>query len=129
MDGSPSIDSIRAAVDGFDGLPSRCRTVGERDGLTFVDDALASNPFATVSSLAAFPGRELTVILGGADRGVDPTGLVEALAARRPRPRGRRAAARPESAGRVPGLPVGVGRRSPGRGCGPATSRTRCRRR
>ena len=87
LDGaSPSIDSIRAAVDGFDGLPSRCRTVGERDGLTFVDDALASNPFATVSSLAAFPGRALTVILGGADHGVDPTGLVEALASRRPVP-------------------------------------------
>lgn len=88
LDGrSPSMDSIRAAVDGFDGLPSRCRTVGQRDGLTFVDDALASNPFATVSSLEAFPGRELTVILGGADRGVDPTGLVDALAERRPRPR------------------------------------------
>ena len=71
-------------MDGFEGLPSRCRTVGERGGLTFVDDALASNPFATVSSLDAFPGRELTVILGGADRGVDTAGLVEALAARRP---------------------------------------------
>jgi UDP-N-acetylmuramoyl-L-alanine---L-glutamate ligase len=84
---SPSIGAIGAAVDGFDGLPSRCRTVGERGGLTFVDDALASNPFATVSSLDAFPGRELTVILGGADRGVDTAGLVEALAARRPVPR------------------------------------------
>ena len=71
---------------GSTGLPSRCRTVGERDGLTFVDDALASNPFATVASMAAFPGRELTVIVGGADRGVDPRGLVEALAARRPVP-------------------------------------------
>ena len=81
---SPSMPAIRAAAEGFEGLPSRCRTVGEHGGLTFVDDALASNPFATVSSLDAFPGRELTVILGGADRGVDTAGLVEALAARRP---------------------------------------------
>jgi UDP-N-acetylmuramoylalanine--D-glutamate ligase len=88
LDGrSPSMDSIRSVADGFAGLPSRCQTIGQRDGLTFVDDALASNPFATVSSLGAFPGRELTVILGGADRGVDPAGLVEALATRRPRPR------------------------------------------
>ena len=88
LDGrSPSIESIRAAVEGFDGLPSRCRTVGQRDGRTFVDDALASNPFATMSSIGAFPDRELTVIVGGADRGVDPTGLVEALSARRPVPR------------------------------------------
>ena len=67
----------------------RCRTVGERGGLTFVDDALASNPFATVSSLRRFSRpRGSTVILGGADRGVDTAGLVEALAApRRPVPR------------------------------------------
>ena len=80
-------------------LPSvaRCRGVrgpavpvpdGRRSGgVTFVDDALASNPFATVASVDAFPDRPLTVILGGADRGVDPGGLVEALADRRPAPR------------------------------------------
>jgi UDP-N-acetylmuramoylalanine--D-glutamate ligase len=55
--------------------------------VTFVDDALASNPFATVASIAAFADRQLTVILGGADRGVDPADLVEALAVRRPPPR------------------------------------------
>ena len=73
-----------------------CRTVGERHGLTFVDDALASNPFATVASLGAFPGREVTVILGGADRGVDPGDLVDAL---RPasRPAGGRAPPDPDA--------------------------------
>ena len=55
--------------------------------MTFVDDALASNPFATVASIDAFADRQLTVILGGADRGVDPGALVEALVVRRPAPR------------------------------------------
>lgn len=55
--------------------------------MTYVDDALASNPFATMASVDAFPDRELTVIVGGADRGVDATGLVRALADRRPAPR------------------------------------------
>ncbi len=88
LDGAcPSIDAIRAGAEGFAGLPSRCNRIGERDGITFVDDALASNPFATVASLDAFPGRELTVILGGADRGVDPSDLAEAIATRRPVPR------------------------------------------
>jgi UDP-N-acetylmuramoylalanine--D-glutamate ligase len=88
LDGAcPSIDAISAAAVGFGGLPSRCHRVGERDGITFVDDALASNPFATIASLDAFPGRELTVILGGADRGVDPSDLAEAITARRPVPR------------------------------------------
>ena len=83
----PAASAVTAAVDGFDGLPSRCRTVGERHGVTFVDDALASNPFATAASIGAFPSRELTVILGGADRGVDPGPLMAALARRRPAPR------------------------------------------
>lgn len=88
LDGErPPVEAIRAAAEGFGGLPSRCHRVGERDGITFVDDALASNPFATIASLDAFPGRELTVILGGADRGVDPSDLAEAIAARRPVPR------------------------------------------
>jgi UDP-N-acetylmuramoylalanine--D-glutamate ligase len=83
----PSVEAVTGAVDGYDGLPSRCRTVGERDGLTFVDDALASNPFATSASAASFPGRDLTVILGGADRGVDLGELSDALVARLPRPK------------------------------------------
>jgi UDP-N-acetylmuramoylalanine--D-glutamate ligase len=84
---APSPEAAAAAIEEFDSLPARCRTLGERDGLTFVDDALASNPFATEASLASFPDRPLTLIVGGADRGVDPAGLVEALAARHPVPR------------------------------------------
>jgi UDP-N-acetylmuramoyl-L-alanine---L-glutamate ligase len=82
----PSADAVAAAVGSFDGLPSRCHTVGRHHGLTFVDDALASNPFATAASVGAFPGRPLTVIVGGADRGVDVGPLVEALRLRRPLP-------------------------------------------
>jgi UDP-N-acetylmuramoyl-L-alanine---L-glutamate ligase len=80
----PPAEAVERAVDGFDGLPSRCCTIGRRGGLTFVDDALASNPFATAASVEAFPEVELTVILGGADRGVDARPLAEALARRRP---------------------------------------------
>jgi UDP-N-acetylmuramoylalanine--D-glutamate ligase len=87
LDGHPpSASAVAEVIGAFEGLPSRCRMVGERGGLTFVDDALASNPFATAASIGAFPGRELTVILGGADRGVDPEGLAEALARRTPVP-------------------------------------------
>jgi len=81
----PSADAVGAAVEGFDGLPSRCRTIGERSGRTYVDDALASNPSAAAASVEAFAGRSLTVIVGGADRGVDPEPLLVALAAHRPR--------------------------------------------
>lgn len=80
----PSVGAVETAVDGFAGLPSRCHPLGERDGRTYVDDALASNPFATAASIETFAGRALTVIVGGADRGVDPAPLVGAVAAHRP---------------------------------------------
>jgi len=84
---APSAEAVGAAADAYTGLPSRCHPVGERGGLEFVDDALASNPFATVASLGSFPDRELTVIVGGADRGTDPAALLRALETRRPVPR------------------------------------------
>lgn len=77
---APSAAAVGAAVDGFAGLPSRCRVLGTRGGLTFVDDALASNPFAAAASIRTFAGRPLTVIVGGADRGVDGAPLAEAVA-------------------------------------------------
>jgi UDP-N-acetylmuramoylalanine--D-glutamate ligase len=87
LDGTPpAAATLEAVVAEFGGLPSRCRTVGQRGGVTFVDDALASNPFATEASVSAFEGRELTLILGGADRGVDPGQLVDSLVHRRPVP-------------------------------------------
>jgi UDP-N-acetylmuramoylalanine--D-glutamate ligase len=81
---SPTAAAVEVAMAGFAGLPSRCAVMGERAGRTYVDDALASNPFASAASVGTFAGRPLTVIVGGADRGVDPGPLVEALAGRRP---------------------------------------------
>ena len=80
---TPSARAVATAVDGFGGLPSRCAVVGERDGRTYVDDALASNPFASAASIVTFADRPLTVVVGGADRGVDPGPLTAALADRR----------------------------------------------
>ena len=80
----PSADATGEAVDGFAGLASRCHVLGTRADITYVDDALASNPFASATSVESFAGRPLTVIVGGADRGVDPGPLRDALAAHRP---------------------------------------------
>jgi UDP-N-acetylmuramoylalanine--D-glutamate ligase len=102
----PSADAVARAVEGFRGLPSRCAVVGERDGRTYVDDALASNPFASAASVGTFAGRPLTVVVGGADRGVDPGPLVEALAAHRPAPA---VVVLPPASGRWAGLLAGTG--------------------
>jgi UDP-N-acetylmuramoylalanine--D-glutamate ligase len=112
-DRAPSAGAVEAAIDGFDPLPSRCRTIGERNGVTFVDDALASNPFATMASVEAFADRALTVIIGGADRGVDPVGLVRVLAERRPAPR---VIVLPPEPGRLVGLLESLTSRAGGAG-------------
>ncbi len=101
----PSSDALAQVVGEFHGLPSRCAVVGERDGRTYVDDALASNPFASGASIGTFAGRPLTVVVGGADRGVDPGPLVTALAAHRPPPA---VVVLPPGSARLAGLLAGV---------------------
>ncbi len=87
LEGSvPPAEAVSQTVSSFDGLPSRCHVLGERDGVVFVDDALASNPSATVASLDVFAGRPLTLLCGGADRGVDVAELAARLARAEPAP-------------------------------------------
>ncbi len=55
----------------FRPLPHRLQTLGERDGLLWVDDSIATTPQATLEALASFRGRAVTVLVGGHDRGLD----------------------------------------------------------
>lgn len=66
-------DAIAAspAIANFRPLPHRLQTLGERDGLTFVDDSIATTPQATLEALASFRDRAVTVLVGGHDRGLD----------------------------------------------------------
>ena len=84
---APSARAVATTIEEFAGLPSRCQTIGTKDGVEYVDDALASNPFATTASVASYPHRPMTLILGGADRGVDFASLAEAVVTRAPPPR------------------------------------------
>ncbi|HEX5597540.1 MAG TPA: UDP-N-acetylmuramoyl-L-alanine--D-glutamate ligase [Micromonosporaceae bacterium] len=73
-------DTLAAAVATFAGLPHRLTEIADPSGLTFVDDGLATNPHAAGHAIDAYQGRPLTVIVGGADRGVDYTPLGAHLA-------------------------------------------------
>jgi UDP-N-acetylmuramoyl-L-alanine---L-glutamate ligase len=72
--------SLAAARD-FRGLPHRQQELGEVDGVLFVDDSISTIPESTIAALEAYRGRDITVILGGYDRGIDYAKLVEAVAA------------------------------------------------
>jgi UDP-N-acetylmuramoyl-L-alanine---L-glutamate ligase len=73
---------LAGIVAGFAPLPHRLAVIEDPAGLTFVDDTLATSPYATILAVETFPGRPLTLLVGGADRGLDYTVLRDFLAAR-----------------------------------------------
>jgi UDP-N-acetylmuramoylalanine--D-glutamate ligase len=82
----PDLERLAAALVGVPVGRSRLEPIAVVDSVTYVDDALASNPEGTVAALQAFAGRPLAVIVGGQDRGVDFGPLARALVAARPVP-------------------------------------------
>lgn len=73
---------LAAAVAGFAALPHRLAEIEDPSGLTFVDDTLATSPYASMHAIDAYDGRPLTVIVGGTDRGLDYAPLRAHLADR-----------------------------------------------
>lgn len=97
--GGPDLDG-GAVIEAAQGsLPGRLDVCPGPADVLCVDDALASNPSATAAGLAWLrsSGRTTVVILGGADRGVDPSPLVDEVA--RWEPGALRAVTVPENGG------------------------------
>ena len=74
-------DVLTAAhgIESFQSLPHRLQLVGERNGVRFVNDSIASSPVATAAALHAMSGRPVTLIIGGLDRGLDWTPYMRAF--------------------------------------------------
>jgi UDP-N-acetylmuramoyl-L-alanine---L-glutamate ligase len=77
-------DAVAAApaLATFRPLPHRLQLLGERDGLQWINDSISTTPQATLAALESLQGREVTVIVGGHDRGLDWSGFVEAVKSR-----------------------------------------------
>jgi UDP-N-acetylmuramoylalanine--D-glutamate ligase len=80
--GADDDEAMRKAAIGYEGLPSRLTTIGEVDGVTFVDDSLSTNVLPTLAALEAFPGQRVALIVGGQDRGIDYADLAAGVASR-----------------------------------------------
>jgi hypothetical protein len=59
------------ATDDFQGLPHRQQELGENGHILFVDDSISTIPESTLAALSVYAGRDITVIVGGYDRGID----------------------------------------------------------
>ena len=79
-------DAIAAApaIASFRPLPHRLQTLGERDGLAWIDDSIATTPQATLEALASLAGRAVCVLVGGHDRGLDWHAFADAVSSRAP---------------------------------------------
>jgi UDP-N-acetylmuramoylalanine--D-glutamate ligase len=67
------------ALAHFHALPHRLQPLGERDSRSWINDSISTTPQATLAALASLEGREVTVIVGGHDRGLDWSEFVEAV--------------------------------------------------
>ncbi|HEX7017502.1 MAG TPA: UDP-N-acetylmuramoyl-L-alanine--D-glutamate ligase [Patescibacteria group bacterium] len=74
-----SNDQIAAALKTFTPLPHRLEKVAEINGVTFINDSLATNPPATIAALKAFDDKPLILIAGGYNRGLDYSDLGSAI--------------------------------------------------
>ena len=73
-----------ASLGSFHALPHRLQFIGERDGIRFVDDSISSTPVATLAALDAYRGEDVTLLLGGLDRGLDWSPYLEGVRERLP---------------------------------------------
>ena len=63
--------AMAKALDTFDGLQHRHRTVHTEDGVRWIDDSKATNVGATLAALRGYPDNSLHLILGGQAKGQD----------------------------------------------------------
>ena len=71
-------DDISAAVSTFDGLRHRLENVGVIDGVTYINDSISTCPSTAIAAVRAFAAVD-TIIIGGMDRGIDYTELIDFL--------------------------------------------------
>lgn len=67
------------ALGTFEPLEHRLEPIFDDSGLTFVNDSLSTNPQAAIQALKAFDSADVTLLVGGQDRGVDYSPLAEHL--------------------------------------------------
>lgn len=70
--------ALERSVNNFDGLPHRMEYLGQHGGIHFYNDSIATIPEATIEALKTI-GRVDTLILGGKDRGINYTKLIDFL--------------------------------------------------
>lgn len=75
-----AVEDIEEGLSSFLPLEHRLEFAGEAHGITFINDSISTIPEAAIEAVKTFP-QTATLILGGHDRKIDYTALVDFLAA------------------------------------------------
>lgn len=62
-----ALPAIQSAVEEFDGVPHRLETVREVDGVTWINDSIATAPERTIAAIESF-SEPIVLLLGGRDK-------------------------------------------------------------
>lgn len=73
-----NLDKVCNLIDNFMPLEHRMEKVGTYNGITFYNDSIATIPSATINCIKSIDNAK-TVIIGGMDRGLDLSSLVDFL--------------------------------------------------
>ena len=74
-----------ASVGNFQALPHRLTDLGQSDGLRWFDDSISTTPQSTGQALATLRGQSVIVLIGGHERGLDYSALVEHVVSHPPK--------------------------------------------
>ncbi|HET7930303.1 MAG TPA: UDP-N-acetylmuramoyl-L-alanine--D-glutamate ligase [Rhodanobacteraceae bacterium] len=79
-------DAVAAAASlrSFRPLPHRLTALGGQGGIDWIDDSISTTPDAALAALQSLRDRDVTIILGGHDRGLDWNAFARQLALRPP---------------------------------------------
>jgi UDP-N-acetylmuramoylalanine--D-glutamate ligase len=61
-------EAMVGAIQAFQGVAHRLQVVGQRQGVTFVDDSIATAPERSIAALRAYSHEPLVLIAGGRDK-------------------------------------------------------------
>jgi UDP-N-acetylmuramoylalanine--D-glutamate ligase len=67
-------------VQSFKPLPHRLQSLGTRDGIEYINDSISTTPFASIAALQCFGERDVAILVGGFDRGIEWDAFVEYVA-------------------------------------------------
>jgi len=78
------VDDLDAALASFRGLPHRQQYIGEKAGVRYINDSISTTPVSVAAALQTVGTKDVVLLLGGLDRGLDWTEFAAQLAEQTP---------------------------------------------